>query len=1138
MLFTGFSMIIGAQELPGFEIPARDTLIVHSGSNHLILPMLSDGDDGTQPLTIEAVSFNTSLLVVDSVTFSMGDQMALIWVSELGKTGPVTVEVTVSDPDGSFVGELEVLVSEYPHHGINFEIHDAIFWQEVVPVNDVPVFGSVIQTTNMYLAYNSLNWNNIPLTVSAGCDNAMLCDGHDFCTGFLEGFLVPKKKGSYHFYMRGEGDYALFLSSDSKFENASVVAAKSDNYGDVGESINGRKSAAIALDSGKVYAIYAAQWNVHNEGGGIKWELPGEFSAEDIKGSFLYPKWDTERPEEIEGLEVRAIGDRFLRISWAKGSDDQKLKAYHIYLNGQKTATVPETDTSIFLENLQASSDYSITVSAVDQVDNESYMQQILNVRTLERDSIPPRAPTSLTIDEATGLAVSVSWEGALDEQSSVIGYNLYLDGELYNPDDIILGNSAVLKVLTPETAYSLEIQSVDAGMNFSEKSKVFNISSTAFDPLHSNLGLKTGRMELSAEAMSYNEGIGINPDFISGEMFTNTHIGLFKDLQPGAIRWGALTANPLSFKDYAGNRSKVNIAKFIDQCNQLNACAAFCCGVENSTDWRKEPETFLRFMEYINGPKNSPGGQLRYADGFTEPLLPNSPGLIFEFGNEVWGRSAHNAQIGADYVAYANWCREMARLMKSSPYYDSTKIVLVYSARYPSREDSYGLNDKIIDGGKGEVEWTGPSGYLGGNLDYDPEFPPAESELEYYQNVRDRADRYLKGMVSSHRYEVEETGRLMKQYMYESNTTTPTYNGRLGQALVSTDYYLSAMERGSAIPTIFHLTGGQWRITEPENKYRRLPLFLTARYFNQLCKGDVLSNTYDSNQGGSSGTGALFSERPVGAHAYRNDQGYSVVLISRDFEDDHYVEIDLPDTLAHHGTGRLFLITGADFSTKYAVEDTTEVDINDSMIVKVPKHGMAILHFQCDDIEMTNLPLASYPYPRIAGIEIPEGNYHFEEAGESKRFSAVYSPSNSWDKEVEWTLLQNSGNYSLLKYDTHCLVYVSNDLSNESDSMILRASSRDGGVSGEVILYPTNPEPTGNDIREGMLTSIYPNPASDSFIIESQEEALLRIYNENGIEIHQETIGAGRNFIHSGHLPQGIYAVQMGRNTRRLVIY
>ncbi|HKJ78342.1 MAG TPA: hypothetical protein VKA10_02355, partial [Prolixibacteraceae bacterium] len=772
----------------------------------------------------------------------------------------------------------------------------------------------------------------------------------------------PKKTGSYNFYVNGDSDYALFLSSDENFENAVVIAAKSDNHGKVGATTGGRKSNAIALDSGKVYAIYAVQWNVHNENGGVQWQLSGESGPNYIDGQYLYPEYDLQRPSKVESVSLTTIGDKFARLMWNSATDNQKIAGYNIYLNGTKLNTAPISKPGFLIQDLEASTGYSVGVTAEDNVGNESYLSGITNFTTLEPDTIPPTPPTSLTTNVATGLALQISWEGAADEETSIFGYNVYLNGDLVNTDSIVSSNSVILKVLSPETEYNIEIETIDAGMNISAKSETFKVSTIEFNPLDENLGLQTGKFSVSSKAISFTEGIGINPDYKSGDVFNNAHTILLNDLKPGAIRWGALTANPLNFSDYAGVNKQVTIGKFIERCNQFGSYTAFCCGVKNSTDWRKDPETFIRFLEYINGPEDTPGGQLRVKEGLDEPPLKNSPGLIFEFGNEVWGGSGlHNAEIGEDYNAYAKWCREIAEKMKASEYYDSTKIFLVYSARYPSMAHSYGLNQKLILGDEGEVDWLGPSGYLGGNLEYDPELPPAESELQYYANVRDRANEYLNGMVSSHKFEVEKTGFVKEQYMYESNTTTPTYNGRLGQALLSTDYYLTAMELGSAIPTIFHLTGGQWRITEPENNYRRLPLFITAKYFNEYCKGDVLDNTYQSNQLGNSGTGATFSERPVGAHAYRNIDGYTLVFISRDYEEDHFVQLDLPEDITPVGTGKMVLISAGDFNTKNTVIDSFEVAVKDEMLITVPKHSMVLVHFTTENVEMENLPLAYF---------------------------------------------------------------------------------------------------------------------------------------------------------------------------------
>ena len=1134
-LIFSFFVHLHAQNPPVFDVPLNETVIVNSGQHFILLPNVGDGDSTAQELSFEVASSDNSILQIDSVSYSAGDKMAVVWVRDNGILGTVVLSVEISDNDGKISEDFEVEVAAYPHHGIKFEIHDAVFWQEVVPLDDTPIYSEIAQSTNMKSTYDNLNWDEIPLTVSAGCGNATLCDGHDFSTGFIEGFLVPEKSGNYNFYISGDSDYALFLSSDENFENAEVIAAKSDNHGDVGSSTGGRKSGTVALDSGKVYAIYAAQWNVHNENGGVKWELSGDFGATYIDGDFLYPEWDTKRPGKIENLSVASVGDRFARIVWSAGSDDQKLVGYNVYLNGIKVNEAPVQTASYLADSLEAGTSYTTTVTAVDKVNNESLVNEIISFETLELDTNPPTPPTTLTTDVATGLALQVSWEGATDTETEIFGYNVYLDGELYNTDSTILSNSVLLKVFEPNTAYNIEIEAIDAGMNVSVKSEVFVVSTSAFDPLAENLGLQTGRFSVSDTAMSYNEGIGINPDYKSGDVFNNAHTILLNDLQPGAIRWGALTANPLSFSDYAGVNQQVTIGKFMKRCNQFDAYTTFCCGVENSTDWREDPETFIRFLEYINGPDDTPGGQLRVKEGLTEPPLQNSPGLIFEFGNEVWGGSGlHNAQIGEDYNEYAKWCREIAEKMKASAYYDSTKIVLVYSARYPSMAASYGLNQKLILGDDDEVDWLGPSGYLGGNLDYDPELPPAESELQYYENVRDRANDYLNGMVASHKYEVEKTGFVKEQYMYESNTTTPTYNGRLGQALLSTDYYISAMELGSAIPTIFHLTGGQWRITEPENNYRRLPLFITAKYFNRFCKGDVLDNLYNSNIMGESAPGATFAERPVGAHAYRNEDGYSVVFISRNYEEDHYVELDLPDELIPSGMGKMYVISGEDFNTKNATIDSTEITVEDEMLVTVPKHAMVLIHFEAENIETENLPLAYFPYPRMEKIEITPTNFSFSEPGESQRFDIQISPADSWDQKVEWQLLNNSGNYGILDSDTYCFVYSSTSLDNAADSLILQATSRNGEVQSEVVIHL--PGATGAVDIENSGVKIYPNPARENIYVELTMTEMIRIYSVDGIKVLEKELTPGSNTVGIGNLSEGLYTVQIGGSTERLI--
>src|SRR5690606_33435527 len=116
----------------------------------------------------------------------------------------------------------------------------------------------------------------------------------------------------------------------------------------------------------------------------------------------------------------------------------------------------------------------------------------------------------------------------------------------------------------------------------------------------------------------------------------------------------------------------------------------------------------------------------------------------------------------------------------------------------------------------RGHIESYAVSGYLGGNLNYDPEIPMGDSELSYYKNGISMTASNMEGLILTMKQMLSMSGSLKTFYLYESNMTTTSYNGRFGQAIVMTDYLINSMNYGSIVPTIFHLTGGQWRITRP----------------------------------------------------------------------------------------------------------------------------------------------------------------------------------------------------------------------------------------------------------------------------------------------------------------------------------
>jgi len=73
-------------------------------------------------------------------------------------------------------------------------------------------------------------------------------------------------------------------------------------------------------------------------------------------------------------LQVAAVTQTTIGLSWPQASDNVKVVGYHIYLNDaeEPLATLPARTTTYTATGLMASSNYSFTVKAVDEAGNES----------------------------------------------------------------------------------------------------------------------------------------------------------------------------------------------------------------------------------------------------------------------------------------------------------------------------------------------------------------------------------------------------------------------------------------------------------------------------------------------------------------------------------------------------------------------------------------------------------------------------------------------------------------------------------------------------------------------------------------------------------------------------------------------
>jgi chitodextrinase len=785
-------------------------------------------------------------------------------------------------------------------------------------------------------------------------------------------------------------------------------------------------------------------------------------------------------------------------VSWSAALDDRNLDGYNVYVNGRQINDGIIKETVFQVTELAAGTRYCVVVTSVDLAGNESTESRIICTTTYVSDDVPPTPPTLVEASIVSDLSLKIAWSGASDGETEIRGYNLYVDGVLVNTKGLIFGEEEVVLGLSPETDYDIEVEALDAAYNVSLKSEAVTFTTLAFDPHDTSIYDKKARLKVIMEPVGRSDGLGVNPNFVSGEFLDDPEqVKLIKELEVAALRWGALTANPLNFSDFIGAGKAMTFGRMMDFCNEIDAYTVITCGVEDATDWRTDPETFTNFLEYLAGPSDSEYGAIRAEEGFTDPLLDGSRGLVFEFGNEVWGGTSHDAQIGTDYVAYGEWCREMATLMRASEYYDTEKIYLVYSGRNPHPVDySQTRHEQVLTGDTGEVDWLAVSGYLGGNLDYSPEIDPGASELDYYKNGISAMVRNLEGLELTMEIILQASGDFKPTYMYESNMTTSDYFGRLGQALVQTDYYASVVETGGAIPTVFHLTGGQWKMVVPSQDYKKLPLFYSTKYYNRLCKGNALRSELETSGYITGTTGNPSSIDPVGCHVYTEGESFSVLLISRDFENDWVVQVDLPDELQMIAPeeGMKYMVTGEGYSSREAFVDSVMITISDSLLVTVPKHSMVVISFGGSGVTVEDVPMGFYDYASAESVSIYAlGTDVFEIEGRSKLIlQAEVGPEDILSDAVIWSVESNDVEavYSVMSYGFD----LKGSGTCEGNGIItVRASAWDNPEVYDEVDITISGQGTDCEVgfgnqHDGSL-KIYPNPARDILMVDGLPE-------------------------------------------------
>ncbi|MDX2194808.1 MAG: T9SS type A sorting domain-containing protein [Cytophagales bacterium] len=1124
VLYTAFllvTMMVSYAQLPTIGTLYNNKLNLGVTSNYLLLGGITDGSGNTQTITgVTAESSNPALLSVVGVTYTSPDQHAILWVHvPASNAGSVVLTVTATDVDGTFSKTLNVILGDFYKKGVILSVYDLVFWSKTFPTTEKSVKDTLVYNVDLNFPpsfYCPLGLTVGPSGLSGGnanCDPNAPCDDNnagingaayscfqrdDGMTTQYKGFIFPTVTGVYTFTINSQdaGDFRIndHVTANSQTSNPDLLTVSNVQYKYAASSVSGiltnrspvtytqvplaggNTNYTTTLIGGNAYAFKTASYHVFSKNFTLRWSGPG-FGTRAIDTAYLKPYYDVIKPT-IGGVALPFVGTNSARLIWNKATQSD-VEGYYVYMNGTRIATTKNLTYSI--TGLNPTTHYSVFVVSYDRTGNESQPSTVFSFSTFGNNTTPPTAPTAAGVSIPGDLSVVLTWTGAAAFGNQIMGYNLSINGVKYNTALINDPTINVVTGLLPKTNFTFRLQAVDGNGNVSTLSSAFNFTTTSFNPLTTAPGIKKARLSYDTKAIARNAGIGINGDYLEGNYYNGNQKMLLEDLRPTMQRWGALTSNPLNFSAHSGPSAAVTFADFVKQCNDLGSMAALSVGTKDGTDWRTNPVTFRTFAEYLWSPvTTSGGGQIRANEGYPEPLINKSPGIFIEYGNEVWGAAAHNAEIGANYVTYGQWCRDMTAMMRTVTGFDSTKVQFIYCGRYPSN-DYIGLHSQLRNTTVGNklVDVMAISGYMGGNLNYDPNVPTGVTELAYYKSGM----RFMANALEWYKSDYSSFSTIakgnVKFFMYESNMTTGSYNGRQGQGLLMSDYYMSAQKIAHLPPGVFHLIGGEWRITEAVESFRRLPFFYMIKLINAKSLGNMLNTTLTTvEKARDDNNNILVNYDPVGNYITHNNGKYAVLFFSRDFENDYQVQLNLLDGVSYSSSGKMYTIKGVDYNDKYSTIDSSTVTISDSMYITVPKHSLVIYTFNGPTLPTPLLPLGYTSFRKSTSLAVTSVNgatfSGFNNLNlESNVFDntielmATGFPTSSTDtKDIKWTVTKTSdflldytvtGNNIVFKGNNTCrgagVAYLKAELANDPSVfhvITINSNQQDEAIAAE----------------------------------------------------------------------------------------
>ena len=144
--------------------------------------------------------------------------------------------------------------------------------------------------------------------------------------------------------------------------------------------------------------------------------------------------------------------------------------------------TANNSDNRVWLHNIYPKSDGTINVT-ISRGPNDEAKVIYLNALTIiyergeeERDTVPPTAPTELSVSNVTAYSFDLRWKESTDSSGRIPGYEVLLDG-------VPMGQTSKTTLhvtkLIPNTSYKVTVKAMDASANWSETSSSLDVTTS-----------------------------------------------------------------------------------------------------------------------------------------------------------------------------------------------------------------------------------------------------------------------------------------------------------------------------------------------------------------------------------------------------------------------------------------------------------------------------------------------------------------------------------------------------------------------------------------------------------------------------------------------------------------------------------